>query len=150
MRKNSFPLWVMNFSILLKLKKTAEGIAKSNMLSATIHAGIEARMPFYERLTFGLLGTQRIDGIHSWTEGRLIMNLAPINCFSIAGSYAISDFGNSFGAVMNIHLPGFNLYAGLDSFLPLLTSKEHLPVGSLNTNLTLGLTFTFGKAKRHL
>ena len=54
------------------------------------------------------------------------------------------------GAVMNIHLPGFNLYAGLDSFLPLLTSKEHLPVGSLNTNLTLGLTFTFGKAKRHL
>lgn len=135
---------------MLKLKKTAEGIVKSNMLSATIHAGIEARMPFYERLTFGLLGTQRIDGIHSWTEGRLIMNLAPINWFSIAGSYAISDFGNSFGAVMNIHLPGFNLYAGLDSFLPLLTSKKHLPIGSLNTNLTLGLTFTFGKAKRHL
>ena len=132
---------------MLKLEKTGEGLTKSHMLAATIHAGVEARMPFYERLSFGLLGTQRIDGIYSWTEGRLIANLAPVNFFSIAGSYALSNYGSSLGAVLNIHLPGFNLYAGLDSFLPLMeVTPQFVPVNSTNTNVSLGLSFTFGKA----
>lgn len=133
---------------MFKLEKTADRIKKSNMLAATIHAGVEARMPFYERLTFGLLGTQRIDGVYSWTEGRVSANLAPVNWFSLAASYAISNFGSSMGGVVNIHLPGFNLYAGLDSFLPLMNvTPQYVPIDSTNTNLTFGLTFNFGKAE---
>lgn len=137
-----------NFMDMLKMETTATNIKKKNMLSATIHAGIEARMPFYERLSFGFLATQRIDGPYSWTEGRFSANLAPVNWFSLAGSYAYSDFGNSLGGAVNIHLPGINLYAGLDSFLPLAAvTPQFVPVNTLNTNLTLGLTITFGKAK---
>ena len=133
---------------MLKMEKTADGVKKTNMLAATIHAGIEARMPFYERLSFGLLGTQRIDGIYSWTEARLSANLAPVNWFSLAASYAYSNFGSSMGGVVNIHLPGFNLYAGLDSFLPLMNvTPQYVPVDSVNMNLTFGLTFSFGKAE---
>lgn len=136
-----------DFLELLKMETTGRNLKVTNMLAATVHAGIEARMPFYERLTFGLLGTQRIDGPFSWTEGRLSANLAPVNWFSLSASYAISDFGNSFGGVVNIHLPGFNLYAGMDSFLPLMEmTPQYIPVNSLNTNLTFGLTLTFGKA----
>lgn len=136
-----------DFQELLKMETTGTDLKKTSMLAATVHAGIEARMPFYERLTFGLLGTQRIDGPFSWTEGRVSANLAPVNWFSLSASYAISDFGNSFGGVVNIHIPGFNLYAGLDSFLPLMEmTPQYVPVNSLNTNLTFGLTFTFGKA----
>lgn len=132
---------------MLKMEKVDDYVKKNSMLSATIHAGIEARMPFYERLSFGLLATQRIDGPYSWTEGRLIANLAPVNWFSLAGSYAYSNFGNSLGGVINIHLPGFNLYAGLDSFLPMSeVTPQYVPVNALNTNMTFGLTFTFGKA----
>lgn len=132
---------------MLKMERTADCVKRSGMLSATIHAGIEARMPFYERLTFGLLATQRIDGPYSWTEGRLSANLAPVNWFSIAASYAFSHFGSSLGGVVNIHLPGFNLYAGLDSLLPLAeVTPQFVPVNALNTNLTFGLTFAFGKA----
>ena len=105
-------------------------------------------MPFYERLTFGLLGTQRVNGIYSWTEGRLSANLAPTNWFSLAGSYAVSNFGNSVGGVANIHLPGLNIYAGLDSFLPLMNvTPQYIPIDSMNTNLTFGMTLTFGKAE---
>lgn len=133
---------------MLKMEKTADAVKKSNMLAATIHAGVEARMPFYERLSFGLLGTQRIDGIYSWTEGRVSANLAPVNWFSLAASYAISNFGSSLGGVVNIHLPGFNLYAGLDSFLPLMNvTPQFVPIDSANTNVTFGLTFSFGKAE---
>ena len=105
-------------------------------------------MPFYERLSFGLLGTQRISGSYSWTEGRLSANLAPVNFFSLSCSCAASSFGNSVGAVVNFHFPGLNLYAGVDSFLPLLNvvPKYYIPVGHLNTNLALGLDITFGKA----
>lgn len=132
---------------LMKLKMTGDNIKKNYMLGATVHAGIEARMPFYERLSFGLLGTQRIDGPYSWTEGRISANLAPVNWFSLSTSYAYSNFGNSFGGAVNIHLPGFNLYAGLDSFLPLMEmTPQYYPVNDLNTNVTMGLTFTFGKA----
>ena len=133
---------------MIKMEITGEGIKKSNNIAATVHAGLEARMPFYERLTFGLLGTQRINGIYSWTEGRLSANLAPTNWFSLAGSYAISNFGNSVGGVANIHLPGLNLYAGLDSFLPLMNvTPQYIPIDSANTNLTFGMTLTFGKAQ---
>lgn len=133
---------------MLKMEITGEGIKKTNSLAATVHAGLEVRMPFYERLTFGVLGTKRIDGIYSWTEGRVSANLAPTNWFSLAGSCAVSEFGNSVGGVVNIHLPGLNLYAGLDSFLPLMNvTPQYIPIDSANTNLTAGLTLTFGKAK---
>lgn len=132
---------------MLKMEIAESDMTRSNSLAATVHAGLEARMPFYERLSFGLLGTQRIDGIYSWTEGRVSANIAPANWFSVAASYAISNFGNSAGGVVNIHLPGFNLYAGLDSFLPLMNvTPQFIPIDNYNTNLSFGLTFTFGKA----
>lgn len=134
------------FMKMLKLEKSGDALKKSDMLSATLHAGFEARMPFYERLAFGLLYTQRFDGIYSWSEGRLSANVAPTGWFSAAASYAYSSYGNSLGGVVNIHLAGLNLYAGVDSFLPLMNvTPQYIPVDSMNTNLTLGLTFLFGK-----
>ena len=76
------------------------------------------------------------------------MSVAPVNILSAAASYAISDFGHSLGAVLNIHLPGFNLYAGIDSILPIMNvTPQFIPIDALNTNLTMGLTFAFGKAQ---
>ena len=133
---------------MLKMEMTGSQIKKTNGLAATIHAGVEARMPFYEKLSFGLLGTQRIDGISSWTEGRLSANVAPLNWFSAAASFAVSNFGSSLGGVINIHLPGFNLYAGLDSFLPLFNvTPQFVPIKSMNTNFTFGIAF-LGKANK--
>lgn len=131
---------------MVELYKTSDGGKKSKGLGATFHAGIEARMPFYERLTFGLLASHRFRGAYSWTEGRLSMNLAPLKFFSVAASYAYSNYGGSLGGVVNIHLPGFNLYAGVDSFSPLLDmTPQYVPVGHINTNLVFGLNFSFGK-----
>ena len=104
-------------------------------------------MPFYERLTFGLLGTHRFAGAYSWTEGRLSANLALLRGLGLSGSYAISTMGNSLGAAVNFHAPGFTLFLGLDSFLPLLevTPKYYIPVKSWNTNVNIGLDIAFGK-----
>ena len=70
-----------------------------------------------------------------------------LNFFSLAASYAISDFGSSLGGVVNIHLPGLNIYAGVDSYKPLLNvTPQFIPIDSINTNVVLGANISFGKA----
>lgn len=137
---------------MIHLNKTLDGAKSSRTLGATVHAGIEARLPFYERLSFGLLASHRFKGAYSWTEGRLSANWALMNALSIAASGAYSNYGTSLGAVLNIHIPLINLYIGLDSFSPMLnvTPDYYIPIGKINTNLVFGLDFTFGKARSRL
>lgn len=116
------------------------------MLGMTAMLGLEFRMPFYNRLSIGALGTHRFEGSHSWTEGRFSLNLAPARWFSIAANYAISTFGHSYGAALNLHPKGFNLFVGVDSFRPLLNvTPQFIPIDEINTNLEFGITFPFGK-----
>lgn len=134
------------FKDLVNFKKDGQLSKASSPVSATAHLGIEGRMPFYERLSVGLLGTHRFAGAYSWTEGRLSVNWSPLRFFALSGSYAISNFGGSLGAAMNIHLPGLTLFAGVDSFKPLLNvTPQFIPIDQLNTNVTLGLNIAFGK-----
>ena len=124
------------------------GLKQSGKLAATIHAGLEARMPFYERLSFGMLYTQRLDQAYSWSEGRFAASVAPVNWFSATTNYAISNFGHSWGGALNLHARGFGFFVGLDSFTPLFNvSPQFIPIDSINTNLSLGINFTFGEYK---
>ncbi len=115
-------------------------------LSMTLHAGLEARLPFYERLSAGILATHRLNGSHSWTEGRFSVNWALLRWFSLAANYAVSDFGHSFGGAVNLHPKGFSIFLGTDSFRPFTSfSPNMIPLNELNTNVVFGLNFPFGK-----
>lgn len=118
--------------------------SKTSKLSATLNAGIEAKMPFYDRLSFGLLASHRFNGAYSWTEGRLSANINPVDCIGIAASCGISNYGGSFGGIVNFVFPGFNFFLGVDSFL-CKVSPQFIPVEKLNTNLALGFNITFGR-----
>lgn len=116
------------------------------MMGFTTMLGLEFRMPFYDRLTIGALGTHRFDKANSWTEGRFSLGLAPLRWLSLTANYAISTFGQSYGAALNIHPKGFNLFLGVDSFKPLLNvTPQFIPIDELNTTLEFGITFPFGK-----
>ena len=139
---------VEDLTDVFSFEQKETGIKQSGKLAATIHAGIEARMPFYERLSFGMLYTQRLEKAYSWSEGRFAASVAPLNWLSATTNYAISNFGHSWGGAINIHAPGFGLFVGLDSFVPLLNvSPQFIPIDSINTNLSLGINFTFGEYK---
>lgn len=121
-------------------------INQSLPLAMTVNAGIEARMPFYDRLAFGLLYTQRIEGAYSWSEGRVAATLTPVRWFSLTTNYAFSHFGHSWGGAFNINFPGFGIFVGMDSFAPLLNvTPQYIPIDDLNTNLAFGINFLFGK-----
>lgn len=130
---------------LFNITQYNESEAPVTNIGATAHIALEARMPFYERLSFGVLGTHRFNGPYSWTEGRFSANVAPLRSLSASCSYAISDFGSSLGAALNLHAGGLTLFAGLDSVLPFFNiTPQYVPVENWNTNLTLGLNLTLG------
>lgn len=127
-----------------KMKSSGETFI--DKLSLTSHIGVEARIPSYQNLSFGLLGTYRFDGPYSWWEARASINFTPIRWFSITGNYAHSTYGGSYGAAFNLYLGCLNLFAGVDSFKPLLNmTPQYIPIDSMNTNLALGLNIAFGK-----
>ena len=127
-----------------KVLSTNESV--NDMLSMTAHLGVEARMPFYERLSVGALGTYRFDGPYSWWETRGSLNIAPLRWLSFSASYALSSYGQSYGGAINIHPNGLNIFLGIDSYKPALNiSKQFIPVDSFNTNLALGVNIAYGK-----
>ncbi len=134
-----------------QITSTISGVAQTKdkhlqKLGFTTLLGLEFRVPFYTRISFGVLGTHRFEGVHSWTEGRFSVNYAPFRWFSVSGNYAMSTFGESYGAAVNLHPKGFNLFLGIDSFKPALNmTPEKITSSELNTNIKLGLTFPFGK-----
>ena len=53
------------------------GVKKStSMLGATVNVGVEYEMPFYDKLSVGLLSTTRIQGRYTWNEERQVFVLA--------------------------------------------------------------------------
>ena len=116
------------------------------MLSMTAHAGLELRLPFYKRLSAGLLGTYRYDGPYSWWEARASLNWALFRWLSFSGSYAQSTYGESYGGAINFHPNVLNIFVGIDSYKPALNvTDQYIPIDSFNTNLAIGVNIAFGK-----
>lgn len=110
-------------------------------VGATMNLGAEYVFPYYKNLTFGLLNTTRIQGDYSWTDFRLSANVAPVKCFDVSANVAMGTFGCGFGWLANLHVPGFNLFLGMDHTFSKL-AKQGVPLSS-NAQLNLGINFLF-------
>lgn len=130
----------------LDFNVTDDRTKKALMLDPTVYLGLEYRMPFYRRMSVGLLSTTKIAGIYTWSEGRFSVNVNPTDWFSVATNYAYSTFGHAAGFALTFHLTGFNFFLGTDSYIPLLNvSPQFIPINRLDTSVTLGINIMFGK-----
>lgn len=127
---------------LTNLHRVSEGGKLNKMLAATLNVGVEYKMPFYKRLSVGMLSHTRFCGQYTYTEGRLSANVSPVNWFQLGVNGSVSNMGSSWGWMLNFHPKGFNLFVGMDYF-PSSMSKQFIPINSLNANLNLGLNVTF-------
>lgn len=127
----------------VEFHRLSDGGSRTTGIGATITLGAAYTAPFYRGLKGGVLFTQRINGVHSWTEGRISANVTPVKFFDASINYAISTFGSSFGWIINIHPKGFNLFLGSD-FQIFKVTPQYIPVGNINANLQFGINFTFG------
>ncbi len=108
-------------------------------IGATVNAGIEYTIPTYKDLKLGFLGTMRVNGPHSWTEGRLSANIKPVDWFEGGLNLAVNTYTANFGFVANFHSKKCHFFIGMDRILGKV-SKEFIPLNS-NASLSMGLNF---------
>lgn len=110
--------------------------SRSTGFGATVNVGCEYTLPVYRKLTFGLLSSTRINGDHTWTEGRLSANVTPLKWLDGGINFAVNSYTASMGWVLNIHPKGQNFFIGMDHLLG-KTSKEFIPLSS-NASVCVG------------
>lgn len=116
-----------------------EGSA-SQALAATINIGAEYTLPVYRPLRFGFLYTSRIHGLYSYHQAMLSANVRPVKWVEATLQTAVTSTGMTFGGALSFKAPHFNFYVAADRFFG-KTSKEFIPLNSLNANVNIGMTF---------
>lgn len=130
-----------DISALYELNDMGDTGSRTKMLGATVNVGVRYSMPFYRKLTVGLLNNTRLQGDYTSTEFRLSANVAPCKIFSAGVNVATGTYGTGFGWLINFHPKGFNLFLGMDRTVTKL-AKQGVPLSS-NVGVNLGINFPF-------
>lgn len=128
-------------SMLYQLNDAGDTGSKLSGLGATLNIGAQYSLPVYRKLRFGFLNTTRINGRFSSTDFRLSANIQPKRCFSAGANIGMGTFGFSFGWILDVKCPGFNIWLASDR-TPGKLAKQGIPLNS-NLNLNLGLNIPF-------
>lgn len=127
---------------LYELKDMGDQGSRFAMLGATLNASLEYKLPFYRRLSVGVLSTTRFQGDRTWNEERFSLNLAPFNWFAVSVTAAAGTFGPSYGGMVSLHPKGFSIYAGADC-LGAPYDKNGIPLGRGGLQANVGLVVPF-------
>lgn len=129
-----------DLSKLYELDDKGDQGSTSVGIGATFRAGVEYKMPFYNKLSVGLLNTTRM-GNYSFSDFRFSANIAPVKFLSAGFNITTGTYGTGFGWIFNFHPNGLNLYVAMDRMLGSL-SKQYVPLNS-NASFSMGLNFPF-------
>ena len=133
----------------------------AEMIPFRMNVGAEVRLPWYDRLSLGLLYSMRAGQGFNWGEGRVSLNISPLDWLSLSGSTSFSDFFRSYGFALSLHPGVINFFIGTDvipgSILPVNSFSDNLSslpqiVGipskaKLNMNGYIGISVAIGKRK---
>lgn len=124
-----------------------KGVAdKDEVLSSTLHIGLEYRMPFYDKMSAALLFTNRFNKLYPCHQLSLMLNFSPLKWLNFAISGTNSNLGMGLGAMLNVHCSGFNLFVGTDHFIGKV-NKQYIPLKNMNSSVSVGLNIPFGKKR---
>lgn len=130
-----------DFSAIYELDNMGDQGGRTTALHATMNIGANYELPVYRKLTFGLLNTTRIAGDYSWTDFRVSANVAPCRVFSAGVNMSAGTYGVGFGWLLNVHVPGYNFFLGMDR-TPGKLAKQGVPLNS-NMAVNLGMNVLF-------
>lgn len=138
---NEFDNLKDDISKLYQMTDTKDAHSRTTGMAATLNFGVDYELPYYRKLHFGLVNSTRINGPYTWTQFRVSANVAPVKVFSANVNMEMGTYGVGFGWMLNVHLTGFNFFAGMDHTLGKL-SKQYIPLNS-NAALNIGINFPF-------
>lgn len=112
-------------------------------LPFSFRIGARYAMPFYNRLSFGVLETvENVAKNYSYNDLRFGATVTPIDQISVAVTYGITSLGSTLGLACNFNLGPVQLFLGADSLLMKYTSQG-VPASRLNTTASGGLLLQF-------
>ncbi|MBQ8542332.1 MAG: hypothetical protein IJ436_02535 [Bacteroidaceae bacterium] len=111
-------------------------------IGAKFNIGAEYKMPFYNKLSAGFLYTHCFDDVFSYNQASLVLSLSPNKVLDFAVSGTVTDYGTGFGAMANIHCPGFGFFIGTDCFLSKV-NKQFVPIEDMNASVSFGINVPF-------
>ena len=122
------------------LKFRPQGKKKNSFdpMTVTFNAGIKCILPFYDRISVGLLGVYKVDNIFNWWELRPSINAAPLNWLSLSLSAGYGRYGMSYGAVASFRTKYLQFFAGTDAYVREM-SPQLIPLTKLNHNFVAGI-----------
>lgn len=130
-----------NLTMLYQLEDLGDTGSRLSGIGATMNIAAQYTLPVYRRAKFGLLSTTRFNGPFTWTDFRLSANIEPVNCLSAGVNLGMGTFGPSFGWIVNLKAPGFNLFVATDH-TPCKLAKPGVPLNS-NADFNFGINFPF-------
>jgi len=109
-------------------------------LTWNANIGAEFRMPFYNKMSVGVLGTWRNSSINRYLEARVSLNATPLKWLSLSLNTAYSTFGWDIGGMINVYAKKFSAFLGTDSYYFNMT-PQILPVYECNTHVVFGVNY---------
>lgn len=125
------------------------------LMPINVNLGVRYRLPAYERLSFGALGTYRINKYLRFWEVRAGAAVTPIDWFSITANYGCNSTGLTYGTALSLNFASINLTLGWEGYsgksgryITKNNTAVLFPLGGFRYNLNLGFTITFGPRHR--
>lgn len=160
--KDDFNAAVDAFSGLTEFHKSTGSEKSFEALPVTFNVGARYHMPFYRRLSAGILATYKASKYTGWFDMRAGLTITPLNFLSLSGNYGVSSFGPVCGAAVSFNIANLNFFFGYDGYsgslaeLPVNTlgldelaqngvDNLYAPLNAFRYNMRLGLNITFGK-----
>lgn len=107
-------------------------------MTATFNAGATYRMPFYDKLSVGLLGMYKLDNIFNWAEIRGAVSATPLPWLSISVNAGYNTYGMAYGAALAVNTRPVRFFIGTDAYVAEMT-PQLVPLTRLNHNFQFGL-----------
>lgn len=109
-------------------------------LSLNVNVGAKFIVPFYNKLSIGVLGSMRNSNIDRYHEVRLSLNASATNWLSLSLNTAYTNYGWQVGGMVNVYAKKFNAFIGTDSYYYHMT-PQLLPVNNFNTHVVFGVNY---------
>lgn len=132
---------VDNLSPLYELSDMGDMGSSSVGLEGKFRAGVDYKLPVYDKLHFGLMNTTNLSSVFPMTEFRLSANIQPLKGVAASVSAAAGTYGTNYGFLLSLGNKGFNFTLGMD-YANIKMDKNYIPLTS-NADFHMGISFPF-------
>lgn len=115
---------------------------RTRMLKTTLHVGGEYAI-LDRKISFGLLSTTRFGLTRIWTEAMGSVNFRPARWFNVVLTASASNYGTSWGWLINLAPKGINLFFGTDHMVTRFT-PQYIPKGRASAVFNVGINVPIG------